>query len=66
MEQAKIRVEHTGARKPNRIDAIRTDAGGELTANDAYELDLWRAALAEGRTQRPVEHPMTEKTTYTV
>ena len=46
------RVEHTGGGKPNRIENLRTDPGGELTAGDAYELDMWRVALAENRRKR--------------
>jgi len=64
------RVEHTGGGKPNRIENLRTDPGGELTAGDAYELDMWRVALAENRRKRELSDQgaqlMTRGVTYRV
>lgn len=44
------RVEHTAAAgQPNRLTEVSLTSG--LTADEAYELDLWRASIAEGKIQ---------------
>lgn len=69
METGQRSTEPAQVKKPNRIEAFIERADSILPANDAYELDMWRTALAEGRRKHEFEsqdvlHPMTEKTEY--